>query len=151
MAGVLRVSLNGEFYYGDAEATADTLTTNVSEVTLGQTKIVAEALRRSAKYKTKKPIATEVSLDFKVWDIVDDAFLAAMIVAFNANTPIALFATTELGGEGLDADFYITEFSRDEDNEGFAFYMTKAEPTDEVRDPSWQSVTTTTTTTTTGA
>ncbi len=40
-------------------------------------------------------------------------------------------------GEGLDADFYVTNFSRNEANEEFIAYSVTAEPTDEERDPAW--------------
>lgn len=137
-AGEYRKGLNGVFKYGTAGAQADTEADNVDDVTMNMSKRVAEALRRGKVYVAKKPIATEVSIDFKAWDIVGDAFVTALETAFFADTRIALYPTSEQSGKGLDADYYITSFQRQEDNDGFVFYTVKAEPTDEERDPVWQ-------------
>ena len=140
-AGDYRIGLDGVFYHGAAGATAATEADNVRNVNLNLSKRTAEALRRGKKWVAKKPIATEASLEFEMFDIEGDTFLAAIRDAFMADTRIALFPTDAASGEGLDADYYITNFSRSESNEEFITYSVTAEPTDEARDPAWDSVT----------
>ena len=41
------------------------------------------------------------------------------------------------GGEGLDADYYVTQFARAESNSAFTKYNCEFKPTDEQRDPQW--------------
>ena len=140
-AGDYRIGLDGKFYHGAAGATAATEADNVRNVNLNLSKRTAEALRRGKKWVAKKPIATEASLEFEMYDIEGDTFLAAVKDAFMNDTRIALFPTDAASGEGLDADYYITNFSRSESNEEFITYSVTAEPTDEARDPAWDSVT----------
>ena len=136
-AGDYRIGLEGKFYHGTEGGQAATEADNVDDVTLNLSKRVAEALRRGKKWVAKKPIANEASIEFKAFDIVADAFLAALESAYMNDTRIALYPTDGTGGKGLDADYYITQFQRQEDNEGIIFYSVKAEPTDELRDPQW--------------
>jgi len=136
-AGDYRIGLDGVFYHGAAGATAATEADNVRNVNLNLSKRTAEALRRGKKWVAKKPIATEATLEFEIFDIEGDAFLAAIRDAFMNDNRIALYPTDDASGEGLDADYYITNFSRNESNEEFITYSATAEPTDEVRDPTW--------------
>jgi len=82
-------------------------------------------------------VITEATLEFELFDIEGDAFLAALKTAFTTDARIALYPTDVAAGDGLDGDFYITEFTRAEPNEEFIGYTCKAEPTDEERDPQW--------------
>lgn len=136
-AGDYRIGLDGVFFHGAAGVTAATEADNVRNVNLNLSKRTAEALRRGKKWVAKKPIATEASLEFEIFDIEGDAFLAAIRDAFMGDNRIALYPTDGASGEGLDADYYITNFSRSESNEEFITYSVTAEPTDEVRDPAW--------------
>lgn len=136
-AGDYRIGLDGVFFHGEAGTTAATESGNVRNVNLNLSKRLAEALRRGKKWVAKKPIATEASLEFEVYDIESDVFLAAIRDAFMNDTRIALYPTDGASGDGLDADYYITNFSRSEPNEDFITYSVTAEPTDEVRDPAW--------------
>jgi hypothetical protein len=136
-AGDYRIGLEGVFFHGAGGTTAATEADNVRNVNLNLSKRTAEALRRGKKWVAKKPIATEASLEFEIFDIEGDAFLAAIRDAFMGDNRIALYPTDAASGEGLDADYYITNFSRSESNEEFITYSVTAEPTDEVRDPAW--------------
>jgi len=136
-AGDYRIGLDGKFYYGNAGSQATTEATNVRNVNLNLSKRTAEALRRGKKWVAKKPVATEASLEFEIYDIEADAFLSTIKNAFMNDTKVALYPTDAASGEGLDADYYITNFSRNESNEDFITYSVTAEPTDETRDPTW--------------
>lgn len=136
-AGDYRIGLDGKFFYGAAGAKASAEADNVRNVNLNLSKRTAEALRRGKKWVAKKPIATEATLEFEIFDIEGDAFLATIKNAFMNDAKVALYPTDGASGEGLDADYYITGFSRNENNEDFITYSATAEPTDESRDPQW--------------
>lgn len=138
--GDIRVGLEGEFYYGTAGTTPTTEAENVDSVSLSISKRTAERIKRHKRYVTKKVTVTEATLSFEISDEEGDAFLTAIKNAAMNDTRIALYALdveSASGGEGLDADWYITEFSRDENNAEFVSYKVTAVITDEDRDPSW--------------
>ena len=136
-AGDYRVGLDGKFYYGSSGSQASTEADNVFNVNMGMTRRTAEAVRRGKTWVAKKPTIAEATVEFEMYDIDSDAFLTAIKDAFMNSTRIALYPTDASSGEGLDADFYITKFSRSEANEEFMTYSVTAEPTDEERDPAW--------------
>jgi len=137
-AGDMRIGLNGKFYRGAAGAQASTEVDNVDDVVLNMSKRVAEALRRGKKWVSIKPTGTEGSIEFKMWDIEGCTHLSAIESAFMNDTRIALYPTDAASGKGLDGDYYIVGFNRNEDNEDYIFYNVTARPTDEQRDPTWQ-------------
>jgi len=136
-AGDYRIGLDGKFLYGAAGVTAGTEASNVKDVNLNLSKRTAEALRRGKTWVATKPIATEASLEFEIEDIEGDTFLATVRAAFLGDTRLAFYPTDAAGGEGLDADWYIVDFSRSEPTEDFISYKVTAKPTDEARDPVW--------------
>jgi hypothetical protein len=136
-AGDYRIGLDGIFNSGAAGSTAATERDNVDDVNLNLSKRVAEAVRRGKTWVAIKPTVTEATLEFTVFDIDSDAFVAVLRAAFLADTRVALYPKDAATGEGLDADWYITQFSRAEDNEDFIKYSVQARPTDEERDPAW--------------
>lgn len=139
-AGDLRIGLEGEFYYGAAGATPTSEALNVDSVSLSISKRTAERVKRHRRYVTKKVTVTEATLSFEIADEEGDDFLTAVKNAAMNDTRIALYALdvkAEDGGEGLDADWYITEFGRDENNTEFVNYKVTAVLTDENREPVW--------------
>jgi hypothetical protein len=137
-AGDRRIGLDGVFYYGDAGSQADTEASNVDNVRVQLSARTAEAVERGKSFVTKKPTVLEPTLTFDVADKEGDAFVAALESAAYDKTRLALYPTDASSGKGLDADYYITEFSRSETNTQFITYSVTAVPTDESRDPVWQ-------------
>lgn len=137
-AGDFSVGLDGLFYYGTAGSQANTATSNVNGVSLSLSHRTAEAVRRGKSYVLTKPTVKEAALTFKMFEIESDGFLAAVEAAFMNKTRIALYPKARTSGKGLDADYYITQFSRDETEEEFESYSVEAKPTDEARNPTWQ-------------
>lgn len=137
-AGDFRIGLDGKFKHGNAGSTPSTISDNVDNVTLGLSARSAQALRRGKTWVMTKVTALEATLDFEVWDIEGDGLISALKTAYMGKTRIALYPTDAASGEGLDADWYITAFGRNETNEDFIKYSVTAQPTDEVRDPNWQ-------------
>jgi len=79
----------------------------------------------------------EGSVEFEmVWDSDDTGFTAIKNAYFN-NTPIALAILDHENGEGLDADFSITNFSRNEPLEEAITVSVTAKPTYSTRAPAW--------------
>lgn len=139
--GDIRIGLNGEFYYGTTGLTPTTEAANVDNVVLTISKRTAERIKRKKKYVTKKVTVTEATLTFDIVDEEGDAFLAAITTAAMADTSVALYAlnvAAASGGEGLNADWYITEFNRNESNAEMITYSVSAVLTDEDRDPAWE-------------
>jgi hypothetical protein len=139
--GDIRIGLNGEFYYGTTGSTPSTEAENVDNVVLTISKRTAERIKRKKRYVTKKVTVTEATLTFDIVDEEGDAFLAAITTAAMADTSVALYAlnvAAASGGEGLNADWYITEFTRNESNPEIITYNVSAVLTDEDRDPVWE-------------
>lgn len=136
-AGDYRIGLDGKFLYGTAGSTATTEADNVQDVSLGVSARTAEAIRRGKTWVATKPTILEGTVEFGMLDIEGDSFLADIKSAFFGKTKIALYPKDAATGEGLDADYYIVDFKRDEANEEFISYNVTAKPTDETRDPSW--------------
>jgi hypothetical protein len=135
-AGDYQVGLDGTFFYGTAGTTATVEADNVDDVVLTCEPQMATAVRRGKKWETNKPIYLKGSLTFKVLDIEGNLFLAAIKAASLGLYRIALYPTVASGGDGLDADYYVS-FNRNENNPDFVTYDVTAVPTDELRDPVW--------------
>ena len=136
-AGDVELGLNGDFLYGSGGSPASTSTINVDDVSVKMTKRFAEWVRRTRKWVGKKPTTREASIEFKVLAVEGDAFLTAVESAWINDTRIALYPKSSSSGKGLDGDFYIGDFNRDEDNEEAIVYNVTAVPTDELREPEW--------------
>lgn len=140
-AGDYRIGLFGEFYYGTAGSQAGTEATNVEDVNINLSARMAEALRRKKTYVASKPTYLEATITFTIFDIEGDAFYTALKTAFFGKSKIAawpLDVAAASGGEGLDADYYVSGFSRVESNPEFVKYNVELKPTDEQRNPTWQ-------------
>jgi hypothetical protein len=79
----------------------------------------------------------EGSVEFEmIWDTEDAGFLALKNSYFN-NQPIALAILDGENGSGLDADFSITNFTRNEPLEEALTVSVTAKPTYSTRPPAW--------------
>ena len=136
-AGDFRVGLDGKFLYGSAGSTASTESNNVVECTLNLSARTADTTRRGKTWATSKPVLLEATVDFTIKDVEGDALISTVRGAYIGKSRIALYPTDADGGEGLDADFYITAFTRNEPLEDVITYSVTAVPTDEERDPTW--------------
>ena len=132
-------------YYGTAGSTADTEADNIKDVTLTLEKGEADATTRGndgwrATVGTLKD--GSVSFDI-VWDS-SDAFFTALQEAWFDGDAIALLilsgAVAVSGVEGLDADYAIINFTRNESLEEVVTVSVTAKPTYSTRAPSWYTV-----------
>lgn len=136
-AGDYRLGIDGKFLYGTAGSTATTESDAIETCNLNLTARAAEALRRGKTWVANKTYALEATLSFTFFDIEGDGLLTAIQAAFLNRTKVALYAKDAASGQGIDADWYITSFSRDESNSDFIKYSAEAKPTDEQRNPAW--------------
>jgi hypothetical protein len=109
------LGMNAKIYYGTAGTTASTELTNVRDVTITLEAGEADVTTRAnSGWRATAPTLRECNLEFDmVWKTTDAGFTAVK-TAFLNNDTIALLALSEAGGEGIDGDFSITNFSRNE-------------------------------------
>lgn len=133
------LGMYGKLYYGTAGSTASTELTNCRDVTLSlETGVADVTTRGNSGWRGEVATLKTATLEFEmVWDS-DDAGFAAIRNAFLNNTTIALLPLTEENGEGLDADWMITNFSRPEPLEDAIKVNVTAKPTTSSRAPTWQ-------------
>ncbi len=100
---------------GQSGGGAWTTLTNVRDVTLNlETGEADVTTRANAGWRATVGTLKEASVEFEmVWDTADAGFTAIKNAFFN-NEPIGLQILDGEGGQGLQADFSITNFSRSE-------------------------------------
>jgi len=136
----IKLGMEARLYYGPAGATANTELNNVKDVTLNLETGEADVTTRGnqgwrATVATLKSGTVEFEM---VWDTGHAGFTAIKNAYFN-NTPIALAILDGPNGEGLDADFSITNFSRNEPLEEAITVSVTAKPTYSTRAPAWKT------------
>ena len=111
----IRLGMEAKIYHGAAGTTATSELTNVKDVTLNlETGEADVTTRGNSGWRATVGTLKDGSVEFEmVWDSDDSGFTAIKNAYFN-NTPIALAILDYENGEGLDADFSITNFSRNE-------------------------------------
>jgi len=134
----IKLGLDAKLYYGTAGSTADTLINNVKDVTLSLTKGEADVTTRGADgWRLNVGTLKEGTVDFSmVWD-TDDAAFNAIKDAYFDDTAIALLVLDAVGGSGLDADFSVVNFTRNEGLEDALTVDVSVKPTYSTRAPSW--------------
>jgi len=126
-----KLGLDAKLFHGAAGATANSEMKNCKDVTLNLETGEADITTRAAEgWRITAATLKDASLEFEmVWDTADDAY-------FN-NTAIALFAS-DGDGNGLDADFVVTSFSRSEPLEEALTVSVTCKPTLVSRAPTWK-------------
>ncbi len=133
-----KLGLDAKLFHGEAGNTATNEMTNVKDVTLNLESGDADITTRAAKgWRISAATLKEASLEFEmVWDTSDEGFKAVKNAFFN-NTAIALFAS-DGDGNGLDADFVVSSFSRSEPLEEALTVSVTCKPTLIDRAPTWK-------------
>jgi len=135
-----RLGLDCKLYWGTAGSTAANLVDNVRNVTLNLEKAEADVTTRGANgWRQMVSTLKEGSVEFEmVWDPANAAFNAIKAAWFN-NTAVALAVLDDVAGagQGLDADFTISNFSRNEQLEEAVTVTVTAKPTYSTRAPAW--------------
>ena len=135
---MIKLGMDAKLYYGVAGATATTELSNVKDLTLNLETGEADVTTR-ANQGWRATVATlkNGSIEFvMIWDTADAGFTAIQNAYFN-NTPIALAILDGEGGSGLDADFSVVNFSRNEPLEDAITVNVTLKPTYSTRAPAW--------------
>ena len=133
------LGLNCVLYRGEAGQTASTEMTNVKDVELNLTTGEADITTRAANgWRAYVATLKEASLTFQMNYEADDADLKAIQTAFMNNSEIS-FLVGDDKGNGLDADFVITEFNIPQPLEEAVTVSVTAKPTLSTRAPSWKT------------
>ncbi len=140
---MLKLGLEGKLYYGDAGNTATTELKNAKDVTLNLESSEADVTTRANNgWRATVAALKDASIEWSmIWDPANAGFAAIKNAYFN-NTAIALAILDGENGEGLDADFAIMKFSRDEALENAMSVSVTAKPTYSTRAPQWKEATT---------
>lgn len=134
---MIKLGLDAVLYRGEAGSTAATAVENVKDVTLNLESGEADVTTRKTNgWRASVATLKEASLEFGIlYDTEDEDFQAFHEAYFN-NTPIALFVS-DGDGNGLDADFSITNFSMEQPLEEAISVTITAKPTASTRAPIW--------------
>lgn len=112
--------------------------TNTKDVTLNLEKSEADATTRgNAGWRATVAVLKDGSVEFEmVWDTEDPGF-AALKDSYFDNEIIGLQVLDSAGGEGLQADFMVTNFSRNEPLEELLTVSVTVKPTYSENPPQW--------------
>ena len=134
----IKLGMEAKLCYGPAGSTATTELTNVKDVTLNLETGEADVTTRGNQgWRATVATLKNGSVEFEMlWDTADAGFTAIQ-QAYFSNTPIALAILDGASGSGLDADFSITNFTRNEPLEEAITVSVTAKPTYSTRAPAW--------------
>ncbi len=137
----IKLGMDAKLYYkpgGQSGGGAWTTLTNVRDVTLNlETGEADVTTRANAGWRATVGTLKEASVEFEmVWDTADAGFTAIKNAFFN-NEMIGLRVLDGDGGQGLQADFSITNFSRSEPLEEAITVSVTAKVTYSDTPPSW--------------
>ena len=132
-----RLGLDAQLFIGAAGSRAATELTNVKDVTLNLETGEADVTTRAANgWRAMAATLKEGSVEFEMnWDPEDTGFTQISSAFFSGNA-ISLFVTDGLGN-GLDADFTVTQFNRSEPLEEALTVAVVCKPTYLTRAPAW--------------
>jgi hypothetical protein len=132
------MGLNGVFMYDAAGATATTAHDNIDNVVLTVAISNVQVMKRGKAWTSTAAVQNDAELTFDIPDREGDALIAAIAAAIATTAKkMAFYPRDKTGGVGLDADWVITGFDRNESNDGIITYSVTAKPNDDTRDPSW--------------
>ena len=131
------LGLYAKLFFGAAGATAATEMKDVKDVTLNMETGEADVTTRAAEgWRLTAATLKEASVEFEmIWDTADSGFNAIQ-KAYFGNSALSLFVS-DGEGNGLDADFVVTSFSRSEPLEEALKVSVTCKPTLVSRAPSW--------------
>lgn len=137
----IKLGLEAKIYYkagGQGGGGAWTEMTNVRDVTLSlETGEADVTTRANSGWRATVATLKEASVEFEmVWDTADAGF-TAIKNAYLTNAPIGFQVRDGAGGQGLQADFMITQFSRSEPLEEAISVSVTAKVTYSTTPPSW--------------
>ena len=136
-----KLGMDAVIKYGTAGTIAATALTNVRNVTLNLEKGEADVTTRgNGGWKATVATLKDASVEFEmVWDTADAGFTAIKNSYFNNTAISLLILDAATGGQGLDADFMVTKFTREEPLDEAIVVKVTAKPTLSTRSPTWHA------------
>lgn len=139
-----KLGFKARMFYGAPGAlvtcTSANVLTTVTNATLNLTRAEADVTCRAANgWKLTQGTLTDASVEFEMlgggvgFDDIQDAYLSRTNIAF------AIMDSGSSGAQGLDADFVITGFSRDEQLTEAQKYKVTAKVSSVGRNPTWRT------------
>lgn len=145
MANLL--GLQAKTYYGTAGSTPtidpSNELTNIRDLTLNLETGEADTTTRGADgWRSTLATLKDGTVEFEmVWDTNDAGFTAILNAWLNSTLIAALVLDTDVtGGQGLDADFAVTNLSRSEPLEEAITSSVSLKPNAGLRAPAWYTV-----------
>lgn len=136
----IKLGMEAKIYYkaGGQGGGAWTELTNVRDVTLSlETGEADVTTRANSGWRATVATLKDASVEFEmVWDTADAGF-TAIKNAYLTNAPIGFQVRDGANGQGLQADFMITQFSRSEPLEEAISVSVTAKVTYSTTPPSW--------------
>ena len=134
----IKLGMNCKAYYGVAGSSATNLMPNVTDVTINLEKGEADVTTRgNSGWRATVGTLKDGSVEFEmIWDTAEDGFNAIKDAYFN-DTAIALAFLDGVAGEGMDADFTVTNFTRTGPLEEAVKAAVTVKPTYSTRAPEW--------------
>jgi predicted secreted protein len=134
----VKLGMHAKLYHGPAGARATSELPNVKDVTLNlETGEADVTTRRNQGWRAAVATLKNGSVEFEmIWDTADAGFNAIQQAWFNS-TPIAFAILDGENGHGLDADFVVTNFTRNEPLEEAITVNVTIKPTYSTRAPAW--------------
>jgi len=123
------VGLDAKIYRGTAGSTATTEMSNVRDVKKSDKKILANISRRGSRFKVSKVTMREIEVQFSMINDDTDADVTALRAAYESDTPLAFKVVDKTSGEGVDADWEISQFDEDQPDEGEQLISVTITPT----------------------
>lgn len=133
---VIHLGLNAKMYRGTAGSQAGTEMDNVKDVSISQEYATTDVtVRANSGYRNHALTLKDAEVTFDM--LVDDAdtHYDALSTAYQAGTALAFYILDEAGGEGLDADFIITNFSKTQGLEDAIMVSVTLKPNCDLRNP----------------
>ena len=136
----MKMGFNAKLFRGVAGTTAATEVKNISDCSVNIEAGESEASVRGSSWKSYVYGLKDAGIEFKL--MANDAAgsdenIAAFRDAFLNSTPIAVLALDKASGQGPDADWIVSNFSRDENLEDAIAYNVNLKPTTDLRNPTW--------------
>jgi hypothetical protein len=111
---------------------------NVKNATLTLGSALADITTRGSNgHQSQKPVQSNWEISFDMENRPTDGDVVAVLDAYLAKSAIAILALDQDGGEGPNADFYVSQCDRGEPLDGTEVYSVTLVPTDENRAINW--------------
>lgn len=142
-AVVYKFGTDAKLTYGTAGTAGATAAQDVKDLTLTSTNTEIDITTRdSAGFKEYAAGLTDLELSWGQLVRATGAFYLALREAFTGKTGIALKALNGTGGEGIDADWIITDMTEEQNLDDTVNITVKAKPTSIAgRHPTWVDAT----------